>query len=99
MWKVSETPEVKKQLIEDFNRGAITKEDIQIIKKWTELMEKGGVEEICKHRTFDDHPLDGDWRGYRSSCFSGSGRIIYKEENGIFTIKVVRVSPNHNYKR
>ena len=99
MWKVEETEDVKAQFAKDFKNGLISFEDITILKKWTQLMEKGGVEEICKHPIFDDHALDGDWKGYRSSCFSRSGRIIYKEENGRFIIADVRITPDHNYKR
>lgn len=99
MWKVTETKKVRESLRKDFKSGKITVEDIKIIKKWTSLIEQGGVEEICKHPAFDDHPLDGNWKGYRSSCFSRSGRIIYTERDGEFIIEVVRITADHNYRR
>jgi transcriptional regulator with XRE-family HTH domain len=39
-----------------------------------------------------DHPLYGDWRGHRASSFSHSGRIIYKVEEHVITVTVVRIT-------
>ena len=62
-------------------------------------MEKIGPDELMRMGKYDDHHLDGEWKGFRSACFSPSGRIIYSVDDGKIIIKVVRISPDHDYKR
>jgi mRNA-degrading endonuclease YafQ of YafQ-DinJ toxin-antitoxin module len=46
-----------------------------------------------------DHPLYAEWRGHRASSFSHSGRIIYKIEEQVVTVAVVRITTAHDYRR
>ena len=47
---------------------------------------------------WNDHDLEGDLKGGRSSSFSKLGRIIYKIESGkIRVVRVLKVTPNHKY--
>ena len=99
MWVIEETTEVRKLLEKDFKSGRITRDDIIVIKKWYADMEKLGPEAVMSLGKYDDHHLDGDWHGHRSACFSPSGRIIYTVVEDKILVKVVRITPDHNYIR
>lgn len=99
MWVIEETSEVRQQLQEDFKNSRITRDDIIVIKKWYEDIERLGPEVVMSIGKYDDHHLDGDWQGYRSACFSPSGRIIYSVVEDKILVKVVRITPDHDYSR
>ena len=48
-----------------------------------------------------DHPLTREWSGYRASCFSLEGRIIYRilDEDEIEVCEIERITPNHDYSK
>ena len=96
-WKVRFTKDVENKLKNDFKRGNITIEDIKIIKVWRNRIEQFGPEKIREIPVYDDHKLDKQWKGYRSSCFSSSGRIIYRIIDDEIIVEVVRITPDHNY--
>lgn len=98
-WKVEYEREVELALHKDFSSGRITREDIVLLKTWVREMVEHGPEYIQESRIWDDHPLEKEWRGYRSSCFSSSGRIIYRIENDKIVVRVVRITPSHDYRR
>lgn len=99
MWTIKEATSVKRQLKVDFGNGKITRDDIVVIKKWYEDMERLGPEALMKMGKYDDHHLDGDWQGYRSACFSPQGRIIYTVQEDLILVEVIRITPDHDYTR
>lgn len=99
MWKITETREVRQQLKAYFDSGAITRDDVVVIKKWMQDMERLGPDVLLQNGKYDDHHLDDDWAGYRSACFSPSGRIIYSVHEEKIVVKVIRITPDHDYTR
>lgn len=98
-WKVVTTDFVEIQLGTDFAIGLISKEDIGIIKKWVLQVEEQGPDSLWKTIGWDDHALDGNWRGYRASCFSPRGRIIYRVLKDRVEVLIARITPDHDYDR
>ena len=97
MWKVKLSDKAEEELINNYKFGKISQEDIGIIKIWVNQVESYGPEAIRDQGKWDDHALHGVWEGFRSSCFSNSGRIIYRIFDKRIIVEVVRVTPNHNY--
>ena len=96
MWKVK----IEDDAAEIFESKDLTNEDRILIQKWAQTIVKHGPEGLQKNPSlWADHPLYGEWRGYRSSSFSYKGRIIYFVENNIVTVVVVRITTEHDYKR
>ncbi|MBL6991866.1 MAG: hypothetical protein ISR65_18935 [Bacteriovoracaceae bacterium] len=99
MWKVTFTQECQKKFEADFKEGKFNSGDGDAIKIWFKEMKRFGPDYIERNKKWDDHPLQDEWTGHRSSCFSRSGRIIYKVVGNTININVVRVTPDHNYKK
>lgn len=99
MWKVEYETNVADEMKKDFAQGLITKDDIAVIKAWAQEIQEYGPEHIQSSKLWDDHPLEKEWAGYRSSCFSLKGRIIYRIENEKILIKVVRITGSHDYRK
>lgn len=98
-WRVEIDSEAEQKMRADFTKGLITQDDILVIKKWYSDMAELGPDRLIEMRKYDDHHLDGNWSGYRAACFSPAGRIIYKVIEKKVMVFVVRVTPDHNYKR
>ena len=95
-WNVHITDEASKV----FESKALTTDDRIVIQKWAELVRDHGPEALTKRPgMWADHALYGEWRGHRASSFSHSGRIIYKVEDQVVTVSVVRVTTDHDYRR
>jgi len=100
MWSVEfESSKVEIEVTKLIRTGKITSEDRLVITTWIRLITEEGPARIQKEKRWDDHPLTADWKGYRSSSFSNSGRIIYKIENQVIKILIARITPDHDYKR
>lgn len=97
MWKVEITKECQKRFEMDFKKGLFSKDDGIVIKTWVKEIEKFGPEFIQKSFNWNDHSLTRNWYGHRASCFSFSGRIIYKIIEDKVVVSVIRISPNHDY--
>ena len=95
-WKVK----IEESAEKIFHSRKLSSEDREIIYKWAKEVESYGPDALLKKPgVWADHPLFGEWEGYRASSFSYSGRIIYRIENQIITVVVVRISPDHDYKK
>lgn len=97
MWIVKLSKKAEEELRENVRLGIINQEDIKIIKNWVNQIEKYGPKYIQSERKWDDHKLHGNWEGFRSSCFSGSGRLIYRIMEKEIIVEVVRITPDHDY--
>ena len=94
-WKVNITEEASKV----FEGNVLTTADKIVIQKWAELVRDRGPAVLTERPgMWADHPLYGEWRGHRASSFSHSGRIIYKIEEQVVTVAVVRIT-THDYRR
>jgi mRNA-degrading endonuclease YafQ of YafQ-DinJ toxin-antitoxin module len=99
--RVSQSTECMKRFVEDFRKGLFTIDDGKVLKAWNVEMETFGPKHIESSSNWRDHALHGEWEGYRASCFSSSGRIIYRviDKENIEVCIVERVTPNHDYRR
>ena len=101
MWKVLFTSKCEEEIKELAKKGLLTEDDKRVISIWIKQVKKHGPDSLRlgqSSSTWYDHDLDRKWTGYRASSYSYSGRIIYKVENDVITVKVVRISPDHDYK-
>ena len=98
---IKRTKECLKKFKSDFEKGLFSEGDGQVLKAWAREMELFGPKYIAESSEWRDHPLDREWSGYRASCFSVNGRIIYRiiDERTIEVCEVERITPAHNYKR
>ena len=95
-WTVNVTDEAAKV----FESKTLTTADRIVIQKWAELVRDQGPEALAmRPGMWADHALYGEWRGYRASSFSHSGRIIYKVQEKVVTVSVVRITTDHDYAR
>jgi len=95
-WRVQISDEAARM----FQSQMLTTDDKIVIQKWAELVREHGPEILAiRPGMWADHALYGEWRGHRASSFSHSGRIIYKVEQQVVTVDVVRITPDHTYRR
>lgn len=98
MWKVLFTSDAEKQIKQLIKEGLIDDDDRRIITIWIKQVKKHGPDSLRAGKNiWYDHDLTGKWKGFRASAYSYSGRIIYKVEKGKILVKVVRVTPDHDY--
>lgn len=97
-WKVDYEPHVRIEIKNQLARKFLTKEDLQILYAWVDQIESFGLDHV-QTDYWNDHPLEAEWTGLRSASFSLRGRIIYRVENKILTVMVVRITATHNYRR
>ena len=97
MYKVILTKKCSNQLIKQKKSGALSSDDLILIRTWVSEMTNFGPNyiEFCAH--WNDHKLKGSRTGERSSSFSASGRIIYKIKNNKMEISVVKITAEHDY--
>jgi mRNA-degrading endonuclease YafQ of YafQ-DinJ toxin-antitoxin module len=99
IWRVEYEKPVRKQIADGIRAGSITQEDLEVIEKWVDLIEKFGPEQIQNDRTWYDHELFENWKGHRSSAFHFKGRIIYRIEGARVVVVVVKITKDHDYGR
>jgi mRNA-degrading endonuclease YafQ of YafQ-DinJ toxin-antitoxin module len=98
---IKQTKNCEKKFKADFKSGLFSQDDGRVLKAWAMEMEQFGPKHIMDSYEWRDHPLEREWAGYRASCFSIEGRIIYRiiDEKTIEICEVERITPNHNYKK
>jgi mRNA-degrading endonuclease YafQ of YafQ-DinJ toxin-antitoxin module len=99
MWKVEPTDECQQRFKQDFKKGLFSRDDGVVLTLWTNEMQAHGPYFIQRSPNWNDHPLEREWAGYRASCFSLSGRIIYRIIEDRIEVSVVRISPDHDYSK
>ena len=96
LWKVIITDEAA----EIFKAEILSADDLEIIRTWAKTGVKYGPEKLQEQpHKWADHPLFGEWAEHRSSSFSYEGRIIYKVQAHVVTVKVVRITADHDYRK
>lgn len=98
-WIIKMTAKAEREFKAMLSHGLLDNGDFHAIRLWLNEIEEFGPDRIVKSALWNDHPLDGEWRGFRASCFSYSGRIIYQVHNNEILVEVHRVTANHNYKK
>jgi mRNA-degrading endonuclease YafQ of YafQ-DinJ toxin-antitoxin module len=98
VWEVKLTEKAEEELKNNIRSRKINREDLAIIKIWIKQIQAYGPKYIQDEGKWDDHALYGIWEGFRSSCFSRPGRIIYRIIEKKIIVEVVRITPDHNYR-
>ena len=98
-WKVRIDDEAEAELTRLLKNKMVTPSDIKVLLRWVYEMEEFGPEYIAQSSEWYDHKLEREWKFYRSSAFSHSGRIIYKITANEIIVHVARVTIDHNYKK
>ena len=98
---IKRTQSCLKKFEADFKKGLFSEEDGEVLKAWAREMGEFGPEYIATSSNWRDHLLDNKWSGYRASCFSIKGRIIYRiiDEKTVEVCEVERITPTHDYTR
>jgi mRNA-degrading endonuclease YafQ of YafQ-DinJ toxin-antitoxin module len=100
MWSVEfESSAVEKEVVALIKAKKLTVEDQAVIHAWIQQVSLHGPESIRGDFKWADHPLHGEWEGYRSSAFSNRGRIIYRIVDKKIVIKIARITDAHDYKK
>src|SRR4051794_20855940 len=95
-WKIKVTDNASEIILSK----ELSNDDRQVIRDWAKTVQKYGPEKLLERPDkWADYALDGKWLGYRASSFSFKGRIIYKIDNHIITVTVVKITPKHDYRR
>ncbi|MBN2341199.1 MAG: type II toxin-antitoxin system mRNA interferase toxin, RelE/StbE family [Deltaproteobacteria bacterium] len=92
MWDVLEHKNVKRQL------KTIPVEILKRYEKWKDIVMISGPLGLKMIKGFHDEALRGEWKGFRSSRLGGQYRVIYKVENDLVLVKVMKATP-HDYRR
>ncbi len=92
MWAIYEHKTAIKQL------NSLPVDILKRYEKWKDIVVISGPAGLKQIKGFNDEPLQGKWKGYRSSRLNIQYRIIYKIENEELYVKVVKVTA-HDYRR
>ena len=92
MWEIYEHRKVTRAL------SRLPIEVLQRYEKWKDIVRISGPEGLRQIRGFNDEPLRGEWRGYRSSRLNIQYRVIYKIERENILVQVEKLSP-HDYRK
>ena len=96
MWQVK----IEDEAAKIFESDELSEDDKAIIQTWAQTVADHGPYELQKKPSvWADHALSGQWQGYRASSFGYKGRIIYKVEDKVITVIVVRITTDHNYRK
>jgi mRNA-degrading endonuclease YafQ of YafQ-DinJ toxin-antitoxin module len=98
MWRVLFTEKCELEIRKSLKERRLSDDDLRIIGSWIRTIQMNGPEALPKQKIWNDHALEGEWEGCRSSAYSPSGRIIYKVDDGRIIVIVVRITPNHDYR-
>lgn len=92
MWAVDFHKDVKKQL------RKLPKQVMNALTVWINVARIEGPVGLRSTRGFNDEPLHGKWRGFRSSRLNQQYRVIYKVNKDVVQIFVVDVTA-HDYRK
>ncbi len=93
MWKIFEHKNLLKEL------ESLPIEILRRYEKWKDIVTISGPVGLKQIKGFNDEPLRGEWKGYRSSRLNIQYRIIYKIENDQFYVKVVKVTAHDSRRK
>jgi toxin HigB-1 len=91
MWEIYEHNALVRKL------GRIPVEILKRYEKWKDIVAISGPQGLRLIKGFQDEALKGQWRGFRSSRLGKQYRLIYRNENNKFYVKVIDITP-HDYR-
>ncbi len=84
MWEVYEHKKVTKQL------NSLQVDILKRYEKWKDIVTISGPSGLKLIKGFNDDPLHGEWKGYRSSRLNLQYRVIYKIDNEQLFVYVIK---------
>lgn len=97
MYKVVFTLNCSKEVSQMKKEGILSDDELLVIRAWIQEMSLNGPQYISECGYWNDHPLKEKRTNERSSSFSESGRIIYKINKNKILIRILKITPDHNY--
>ena len=91
MWKIYEHKNAIKQL------DSLPIEILKRYEKWKDIVAISGPNGLKQIKGFNDESLQGKWKGHRSSRLNIQYRVIYKIENELLFVQVIKVTA-HDYR-
>lgn len=92
---------IQAKLDNDIKSGLFIKEVRDLIAYWATEIKEIGYEEYIKSpfaKSLNDHKLKESRHGERSIHLNQSGgRLIYKYLKNKIVVKVIKITPDHNY--
>jgi DNA-binding XRE family transcriptional regulator/mRNA-degrading endonuclease YafQ of YafQ-DinJ toxin-antitoxin module len=92
---------IQKQFDEDIRLGLFDREVRDLIAFWIIEIKEIGYEEYIKSplaKSFNDHALRGTRQGERAIHLNPTGgRLIYKYYKNKIIVKVIKITPDHDY--
>lgn len=99
--KVEISESVQDKLDEDIRIGLFDREVRDLIAFWITEIKEIGYEEYIKSplaRSFNDHFLQGKRQGERAIHLNSTGgRLIYRYYKNKIIVKVIKITPDHDY--
>ncbi len=92
MWSVDLHKNVQKIL------RKLPQQVVNALTIWINIAQTDGPIGLRSTRGFNDEPLRGKWKGFRSSRLNQQYRVIYKVDKDIVSIFVIDVTA-HDYRR
>ena len=92
MWEIYEHKSVTKKL------SKLPLEILQRYEKWKDIVRISGPQGLRLIRGFNDEPLLGEWKGYRSSRLNIQYRVIYEVDGENVRVNVEKITP-HDYRQ
>jgi len=92
MWKIYEHKNALKGL------KSLPIDILKRYEKWKDIVTISGSKGLKQIKGFNDEPLQGKWKGLRSSRLNIQYRIIYKIDGEQLFVQVIKVTP-HDYRR
>ncbi len=98
-WAVQFSKKAEADIFELIKEGIFSEEDREVLSIWIKQVQEYGPESLLRGNFWHDHELYDEWKGHRSSAYSFKGRIIYKIQDKIVTVLVIKITATHNYKK
>ena len=99
--KVLINQNIQNQLDKDIKSSLLDVEVRYLIAFWKSEIEEMGYDDYLISDlaiSLEDHRLTKDREGERSITLNpNGGRLIYKYFEGKITVKVIKITPDHNY--
>ena len=94
MWTIAEERDVQKSIA----KHAVPANIVKRYEAWKAIVRSSGPQALSGLPGLRDHALQGEWKRFRSSYLNDTWRVIYRIENEVVQVLVVRVSA-HDYRR
>jgi|CXWL01.1.fsa_nt_gi addiction module RelE/StbE family toxin len=94
MWTIAEERDVQKSIA----KHAVPANIVKRYEAWKAIVRSSGPNALRVLPGLRDHTLQGAWKGFRASYLNETWRVIYRIENEVVQVVVVRISA-HDYRR